>query len=314
MNLFRAVRAVAESEGDTPVDWTAVGTSARAATDPGELSLSAADREGYAADVGDARSAIRSVAGVEFDLPGTVEVQNRHHWIDANVETFRRLLAPLEGTAALVPSVARTANTASMAVTLGFLANNVLGQYDPVLLGDDDHSLYFVHPNVVATADSLGVDRDRFRRWIAFHEVAHAAEFDAAPWLAPHLESSMEAAVSELAEGRFDRAALSELDVTMTAVEGYAELVMDRAFDGEYADLREKLDARRRNAGPVSALIRRLLGFGMKRRQYERGKAFFDAVADERGVAGAAAVWERPENLPTDEELDAPEAWLRRVQ
>jgi len=314
VNLFRAVRAVAESEGDAPVDWTAVGASARAATDPGELSLSAADREGYAADVGDARSTIRSVAGVEFDLPGTVEVQNRHHWIDANVETFRRLLAPLEGSVALVPSIARTANTASMAVTLGFLANNVLGQYDPVLLGDDEHSLCFVHPNIVATADALGVDPDRFRRWIAFHEVAHAAEFDAAPWLAPHLESSTEAAVSELAEGRLDRAALSELDVTMTAVEGYAELVMDRAFDGEYADLREKLDARRRNAGPVSALFRRLLGFGMKRRQYERGKAFFDAVADERGVAGAAAVWERPENLPTDEELDAPEAWLRRVQ
>jgi uncharacterized protein (DUF2342 family) len=51
----------------------------------------------------------------------------------------------------------------------------------------------------------------------------------------------------------------------------------------------------------------------MKRQQYERGKAFFDAVADARGVAGAGVVWDRPENLPTDDELDHPERWLDRV-
>ena len=213
----------------------------------------------------------------------------------------------------LVPSVARTANTGSMAVMLGFLANNVLGQYDPLLLGDDDHELYFLHPNIVSIADSLDVDLERFRRWIAFHEVAHAAEFGTAPWLSAHLERHIEETVSELAAGRFDRSALSELNATMTAVEGYAELVMDRAFDREYADLRAKLEERRRSVGPLSRLVRRLLGFGMKRRQYERGKAFFDAVADERGVSGAAVVWEAPENLPSDEELDEPGQWLARV-
>ena len=313
MSLFRAALAVAESEGDGPVDWNAVGSAARTATDPGDLTLSAADRDGYAADVADARDGIRAAAGVDFELPETVQVQNRHHWIDANVETFRRLLGPLESASSVVPSLARTANTGSMAVTLGFLANNVLGQYDPLLLGDGDHGLYFVHPNIVAIADALNVDGERFRRWIAFHEVAHAAEFGAAPWLSEHLERHMTDIVDELVAGRFDREALSELNATMTAVEGYAELVMDRAFDREYADLREKLDDRRQNVGPVSRIVRRLLGFGMKRRQYERGKAFFDAVADDRGIAGAAAVWESPRNLPTDAELDDPGEWLARV-
>jgi uncharacterized protein (DUF2342 family) len=56
-----------------------------------------------------------------------------------------------------------------------------------------------------------------------------------------------------------------------------------------------------------------VLGFGMKRQQYERGKDFFDTVADERGIAGAAVVWDDPANLPTDEELDDPAAWLARV-
>jgi len=314
VNLFRAVRAVAGSEGESAVDWDAVGAAARAGTAPGDLSLSAGERRGYADDVADARSAIRGAAGVEFDLPGTVEVQNRHHWIDANVETFRRLLAPLDEGAMLVPGIARTVNTGSMALALGFLSNNVLGQYDPILLGDGDHELYFVHPNIEAVAGSLGADRDRFRRWIAFHEVAHAAEFGAAPWLSAHLEERMREAVSELAAGSIDRDALADLDATMTAVEGYAELLMDRAFDREYADLRAELEARRRNVGPLSRIVRRLLGFGRKRRQYERGKAFFEAVADDRGIAGAAAVWDRPGNLPTDAELDDPDAWLRRVR
>ena len=314
MNLYRSVRAVTGASGDGPVDWSAVTEAARAATDPGSLDLSTAEREGYAADVRDARTSLRDVAGIDFDVPETVEVQSRHHWIDANVDTFRRVMDPLESQVGMLPGLARVANTASMSVALSFLAENVLGQYDPLLLADgDDHALYFVHPNIGRVADSLDVETDRFRRWIALHEVAHAAEFGAAPWLSDRLEGDLQVAVDALAEGTIDRDALSALDTTMTAVEGYAELVMDRAFDDEYADLRAKLDDRRRGRGPVSRLVRRLLGLGMKRRQYERGKDFFDAVADAHGVEAAGAVWADPDNLPTDAELDDPGLWMRRV-
>ncbi|MES3518312.1 MAG: zinc-dependent metalloprotease [Natronomonas sp.] len=313
MRLYRAVRAVTDADGDGPVDWSAAGTAAKAAVEAGDLTLSAGQRDGYATDIRDARQAVRRTAGVDFDLPETVQVQHRHHWIDANVATFERLLSPIENRTALVPDLARSMNTASVAVTLGFLGNNVLGQYDPLLLADGDPELYFVHPNIESVAATLSVDRDRFRRWIAFHEVTHAAEFGAAPWLSTHLEERMQSALEDLTDGQFDRSAFQELNTTMTAVEGYAELLMDRAFDREASDLRAKLDERRNDPGPIAGLLRRLLGFGMKREQYERGKAFFDAVADERGVEGAAAVWERPENLPTDAELDDPDLWLARV-
>ncbi len=314
MSLFRAVRAVADADGDGAIDWTAVGTAARAGTDPGSLALDEAAQQAYATDVQDARDGIQDAAGIEFELPNTIEVHNRHHWIDANLSTFRRLLAPIETKTSLAPSIARTANTGSMAFTLGFLANHVLGQYDPLLLGDGDHGLYFVHPNIQQVADVLDVDPARFRRWIAFHEVAHAAEFGTAPWLGPHLEDAMEETVAKLAAGEFDRSTLQELDVIMTAVEGYAELLMDQAFDDEYEDLRDKLDARRNDIGPISKLIRRLLGFGLKRQQYERGKAFFETVAAHRGIDGAAKVWEDPRYLPTADELDQPATWLDRVE
>ncbi|MFB6122968.1 MAG: zinc-dependent metalloprotease [Haloferacaceae archaeon] len=318
MNLFRSVRTVAGASGDGTVDWDAVAEAASESTRPGTLDLTAADRAAYAADVRDARERLRTVGGVEFDLPRVVEIQNRHHWIAANVATFERVMRPIDRHgASAFPEVARVLNTGTMSFLLAFLGRHVLGQYDPLLLADDDdaddHSLYFVHPNIVRVADELDVPLDRFRRWIAFHEVAHAAEFGAAPWLSGHLESRMERGVEALAAGDLDREAFAELDAAMTAVEGYAELLMDRAFDEEYRDLRRKLDARRQSGGPMTRLVRRLLGLGLKRRQYERGAAFFRAVADERGLAAASAVWERPEHLPTDAELDAPERWLARV-
>jgi len=314
MNLYRSVRAVTGASGEGPIDWSAVEAAATAATDAGDLTVSRDERRAYAADVREARDRVRSVTDLGFDLPETVEIQHRHHWISANVETFKRVLSPLETRAEYIPGVARVLNTGSMTVALSFLANNVLGQYDPLLLADDDdHALYFVRPNIVRAAESLEVPYPRFRRWIAFHEVTHAAEFGVAPWLSDHLERAMREAIENLADGSIDRESLGELDTTMTAVEGYAELVMDRAFDEEYSDLRRKLDARRQGRGPLQRLIRRLLGLGMKRRQYERGKDFFDAVADARGIETAGLVWNAPEFLPTDAELDDPDAWLARV-
>ena len=193
MGLYESVRAVTSASGDGPVDWDAVTSAAKSSTDPGSIDLSAAERAAYAADVRDARDRVREVGAIGFDLPETVEIQNRHHWIDANVVTFQRVMSFLEEQITLFPGTARVVNTGTMAVALNFLGNNVLGQYDPLLLAEgDDHALYFVHPNIQRVAAELAVDAERFRRWIAFHEVAHAAEFGAAPWLGDHLEAQME--------------------------------------------------------------------------------------------------------------------------
>jgi len=314
MSIYRSVRAVTGASGDGPVDWSAVGDAAKAATDPGDIDVPANERAAYADDVGDAQDRIRRVTALDFDLPDTVEIQSRHHWIDANIATFERVMAPIESRAEYIPGVARIVNTGSMAVALSFLSNNVLGQYDPLLLADgDDHKLYFVRPNIQRVAETLDVSYPRFRRWIAFHEVTHAAEFGAAPWLPDHLETTMEETVEHLSTGSIDRTQLGELDTAMTAIEGYAELVMDEAFDGEYADLRQKLDDRRSGRGPLQRLIRRVLGLNMKRRQYERGKEFFEAIVEARDIKTAGLVWESPDSLPSDEELDDPSMWLARV-
>ena len=314
MNCYRSAQGVVGGDGNEYVDWDAVAAIAKATTPAGDLELSEAEHAGYRADVRAARDRLRSVGEIDFDLPGTIEIQHRHHWIDANVETFGRVVEPLETAPPLLPGLSRALNTATMAAVVGFLARNVLGQYDPLLLAESDaHALYFVRPNIQSVAADLDVDYPRFRRWIAFHEVAHAAEFGAAPWLPGYLEDCVESSVSAISAGGFDRDALADLNTAMTAVEGYAELLMDRAFDEEYADLRAKLDAKRQGGGPLVRFMRRLLGLGIKRQQYERGARFFEEIAERRGLAAASVVWEDSEFLPTEAELDAPETWLRRV-
>jgi uncharacterized protein (DUF2342 family) len=316
MSLYDSARAVADAAGSGPIDWGAVTEAAKAATDPGSLALSSSDRAGYASDVRDARRRVRQVSTLEFDVPDQIQIFNRHHWIDANVETFQRVMAPLESHAGAFPNLARIANTGSMTVALAFLGTHVLGQYDPILLADGEqrHALYFVHPNIDRVAEKLDLDRERFRRWIAFHEVTHAAEFGAAPWLSGYLERRLELAVESLADGHIEREAMTQLDAAMTVVEGYAELLMDEAFDAEYQDLRDALDRQRRTGGsPLQHLLRRVLGLGMKRRQYERGKTFFETVVAESDLETASLVWATPANLPTDEELDHPERWLARI-
>jgi len=317
VNLYRSVRTVAGASGDDAIDWQSAADAAKAATEPGSLDLDPGEREAYGRDVREARSAIRSLAGLEFDVPNTVEIQNRHHWIDANIDTFERVMGTLETPAGVFPGVARTINTGTMTVMLSFLGRNVLGQYDPLLLADKpttEHGLYFVRPNIRHASEMLAVDYDRFRRWIAFHEVTHAAEFGAAPWLSTHLETRMKDGIAALSDASFDREAFRDLDAAMTVVEGYAELLMDHAFDGEYEDLRRKLDARRQGRGPLEKLIRRLLGLGLKRRQYERGKHFFEHVVAVRDLDTASRVWDHPENLPSHDELDTPGLWLQRIE
>jgi uncharacterized protein (DUF2342 family) len=96
MGLYHSVRAVAGASGDGPIDWSAVADAAKGSTDAGDLTLSPDEKAGYTTDVRDARDRVREVGGLDFDLPATVEIQNRHHWIDANVATFERVMAPIE--------------------------------------------------------------------------------------------------------------------------------------------------------------------------------------------------------------------------
>ena len=85
---------------------------------------------------------------------------------------------------------------------LGYLARRVLGQYDLSILGrepDDSGQVYFVEPNIGRLERRYGLPADDLRFWIALHEVTHAFEFEAHPWLREHLNEVVTVYLGSLA-------------------------------------------------------------------------------------------------------------------
>ncbi|MFW6384013.1 MAG: zinc-dependent metalloprotease [Halodesulfurarchaeum sp.] len=314
MHPVRGVRTILEADSPEGVDWPAVNRSARHLSKSGTLDLTPGERDGYATDARIARARIEDATGLAVSLPETLEVQHRHHWIDRTAETLERAFEPIPAEPSRFPGLRTSINTGTVAGALAHVSGLVLGQYDPKLFDRTGaHELLVVHPNVREAARDLAVEPEPFRRWIVFHEVAHAAEFDQAPWLAAYLAERVNRVLDGVATGEVPRQAFRELDLAMTAVEGYAELLMDAAFDGPTGSMRTALDERRAQSGPVAGILGRVLGLDRKRAQYERGRAFFAAIAEQGGIAAANRAWERPQALPREAELEDPDRWLERV-
>jgi len=77
--------------------------------------------------------------------------------------------------------------------------------------------------------------------------------------------------------------------------------------------IRAKFNQRRKGAGALDRVLRRLLGLEAKMAQYRDGAVFVRGVVDAVGMAGFNAVWSGPENLPSKAEIGDPAAWVRRV-
>jgi len=235
-------------------------------------------------------------------------------------------------------------------VAAGYAARRVLGQYDVSLLGPDRPArLLFVVPNLTGAAASMEVDSGDFVRWVALHETTHAVQFASAPWLRDHLgglirrllggavtEVSIgqlvrrvardpKGAVASFARGDAAKALLGEsqapvlerIQATMTVIEGHAEHVMDGAADefvGDVAGLRAKLEARRRQRGPLETILSKILGLDLKLRQYELGKGFCDEVTAEGGIEALNRIWDGSDAMPSEAELRDPGSWLERIR
>jgi coenzyme F420 biosynthesis associated uncharacterized protein len=141
------------------------------------------------------------------DAPERTFAFDRVDWVNANIESFERMFAPLEGLNLLGEAANRsiagqmfgTLNqkvlSAEVGLLLGYLARKVLGQYDLTLLGREPLGpgrLYYVEPNIKAAEQTLGLPRDEFRMWLALHETTHAFEFEAHPWLRDHFNAMLE--------------------------------------------------------------------------------------------------------------------------
>jgi coenzyme F420 biosynthesis associated uncharacterized protein len=232
---------------------------------------------------------------------------------------------------------------------LGFMGTRVLGQYDLALLSMESAPgrLLFVEENIRATARGLGVPVGPFRTWIALHETTHAFEFEAHPWLRPYLAERLERQLRlfssdardlgrealrglgrairgesggehwmEQLMGPEQRALFRETQAVMSLLEGFSDHVMDEVGRGLVPDV-ERISARfherRARRTPFERAMLRLTGLDLKMEQYRKGEQFVGAIAAQRGPAALARLWDGPQTLPRDGEIEAPDRWIARV-
>src|SRR5207302_10860334 len=131
----------------------------------------------------------------EGELP-PLEVVDRPAWIAANLSSMRPLLGPLserlgDGAGPLSGPLRALSGFllgAQVGALTGVLSQRVLGQYELALLdATAPPRLLLLAPNLALTARNLGVDRDELVLWVSIHEITHAVQFGAAPWLREHL-------------------------------------------------------------------------------------------------------------------------------
>ncbi|WP_422387477.1 zinc-dependent metalloprotease [Arthrobacter sulfonylureivorans] len=128
--------------------------------------------------------------------------------------------------------------------------------------------------------------------------------------------SSLKGSILELIQGPEEKAVFSHLTAVMSLLEGHANVVMD-AVDSSIVPtvktIRQRFNARGQSRGALENWIRKLMGLDAKARQYSDGAKFVRAVTRQVGMQGFNAVWARPENLPTEEEIHHPDLWISRM-
>jgi coenzyme F420 biosynthesis associated uncharacterized protein len=355
-----AGRRLERRAGTHLLDWPTIRGIARRRIGARSGRLSDADRARAETFYALAAERVAPLVAAEIGAAPTAPLQapaviDRLQWIDLNLVTFQRLIGRLEaeltgsrptprGTGpALARIVNRSIGNHQLGWLLAFLATKVLGQYDISLLASASPSrgrLYFVEANVLGTADTLGVNRDVFRTFIAIHEVTHAHEFEAHPWLRAHFSDLVDETVrqlaadasgmwSRLAQARSggghwmerlmtpaQRAAFNRTQALMSLLEGASNHVMhavgSQILPG-FDELHERFEGRNRRRSPLEQLVLRVTGLDLKMEQYAEGERFVSTVVARTGQVGFARVWRGPEWLPTLAEIRNPDAWIERA-
>ena len=202
--------------------------------------------------------------------------------------------------------------------------------------------------NVAAFGQGLELPADEVRLFLALREAAYHRLFKHVPWLRQRLfdavdayargitvdREAIERAMSEvnpedpesmqraLQGGMFEpsvtpdqQAALARLETLLALVEGWVDDVVATAavdrLPGAEA-LRETLRRRRATGGPAEQTFATLVGLELRPRRLREAATLWRTLREQRGAEGRDELWRHPDLLPSADDLDDPEGFIRR--
>jgi putative hydrolase len=228
------------------------------------------------------------------------------------------------------------------------LAGEVTGSFDIGLPLGPKGTAALLPSGVAAFGEGLGVDAGEVRLYLALREAAHHRLFAHVPWLTAHLFGAVEAYArgmtvdlsrleeampqidmsnpealrDALAGGELFRpenteaqkVALARLETALALVEGWVSTVVDAAASDRLphaSALAEAIRRRRATGGPAERTMATLVGLELRPRRLREAATIWQGLTEARGVDGRDAVWAHPDLLPTAEDLDDPEGFVR---
>ncbi len=198
-------------------------------------------------------------------------------------------------------------------------------------------------------AAGLEVDEPQARLYLAVREVARVRLFGAVPWLAPALlaavrdyasDISIDTSAIEQAVGSIDpsdpeavqqalqgrmfapdpslaqQAALARLETLLALVEGWVDVVADRATRDHLPQsdaLGEAVRRRRATGGPAEKAFGALVGLELRPRRVRDAANLFAALEDSAGPAARDGAWRHPDLAPSTADLDDPLGYVERA-
>ena len=202
--------------------------------------------------------------------------------------------------------------------------------------------------NVAAFGQGLERPAEEVRLFLALREAAYHRLFKHVPWLRQRLfdavdayargitvdRDAIERAMSEvdpqdpesmqraLQGGMFEpsvtpeqQTALARLETLLALVEGWVDDVVAAAsadrLPGAEA-LRETLRRRRATGGPAEQTFATLVGLELRPRRLREAATLWRTLREQRGPEGRDELWRHPDLLPSADDLDDPEGFVRR--
>jgi putative hydrolase len=232
---------------------------------------------------------------------------------------------------------------------IGELAGDMASSTDIGLPLAAEGTAALLPSGVNAFGEGLSVELSEVRLFLALREAAHHRLFGHVPWLRQHLLGAVEAyaagisvdmsrlrdalpeldmtnpeeALREALSGETlfrpedtpqQKAALARLETALALVEGWVATVVSAAADSRLVHapaLAEAIRRRRASGGPAERTFATLVGLELRPRMLREAAALWTGLAQARGADGRDALWAHPDLLPTADDLENPEAFLR---
>jgi putative hydrolase len=260
-------------------------------------------------------------------------------------------LGGLGGLAGLAPMIRQLGGAmigSQTGAAVGELASEMVSSTDIGLPLGPEGTAALLPSGVAAFGAGLSVDISEVRLFLALREAAHQRLFAHVPWLRQHLFGAVEAYasgisvdMSKLREAMPDidinnpdalrealagetlfrpedtpqqKGALARLETALALVEGWVATVVAAAAGPRltHADaLAEAIRRRRATGGPSERTFATLVGLELRPRMLREAAELWSGLTSVRGVEGRDALWAHPDLLPTAEDLEDPEAFVR---